>query len=306
MIARESFENSLPRLASAAPFLCLIEDHLLCPDTRLLLHHFEEPLVHARVVGQLRMERRDEEAPVAHEHGLAVVFSEHFHPGADIAHARRADEDATQLLDLSHELEIGLEARHLPPVRIAVDEQIDEPEMLAIEHDHPRARAEHGPLEAPDRLVEPVEPHQPHERRRLPAGDDEPVEPLELLRLAHLDDLRAEPAQHRDVLAKIPLESKDADLHDSILPTECARRGRSAVAGGGGLCPAGADRTAKGSLRSRRASRGTTGSPAPYQPRVSSSSEGSSEAVEIPTIGSPRPAETSASTFGSLKCVVAS
>src|SRR4051812_25073465 len=32
MIALESFEKSLPRLASAAPFLCLIEDHLLCPD----------------------------------------------------------------------------------------------------------------------------------------------------------------------------------------------------------------------------------------------------------------------------------
>src|SRR5213592_816618 len=32
MIARVSFENSLPRFASAAPFLCLIEDHLLCPD----------------------------------------------------------------------------------------------------------------------------------------------------------------------------------------------------------------------------------------------------------------------------------
>ena len=33
MIARESFEKSLPRFASAAPFLCLIDDHLLCPDT---------------------------------------------------------------------------------------------------------------------------------------------------------------------------------------------------------------------------------------------------------------------------------
>jgi hypothetical protein len=32
MIARESFEKSLPRFASAAPFLCLIDDHLLCPD----------------------------------------------------------------------------------------------------------------------------------------------------------------------------------------------------------------------------------------------------------------------------------
>ena len=31
-IERESLVNSLPRLASAAPFLCLIVDHLLCPD----------------------------------------------------------------------------------------------------------------------------------------------------------------------------------------------------------------------------------------------------------------------------------
>src|SRR5918995_1645528 len=43
-----------------------------------------------------------------------------------------------------------------------------------------------------------------------------------------------------------------------------------------------------------------------YQPRVSSSSLGSSEEVEMPTIGSPRPAETSARILASRKCVVAS
>src|SRR5256885_6252897 len=45
MIARESLENSLPRLASAAPFLCLIDDHLLCPDTRRLPDCSQEHLV---------------------------------------------------------------------------------------------------------------------------------------------------------------------------------------------------------------------------------------------------------------------
>ena len=35
-IERDSLVNSLPRLASAAPFLRLIVDHLLCPDTVLL------------------------------------------------------------------------------------------------------------------------------------------------------------------------------------------------------------------------------------------------------------------------------
>src|SRR3982750_1823001 len=67
MIARESFEKSLPRFASAAPFLCLMDDHLLCPDTRRLPYLVEKELVDPRVVGQLRMERGDEEPTVARE-----------------------------------------------------------------------------------------------------------------------------------------------------------------------------------------------------------------------------------------------
>src|SRR5215213_2309227 len=72
MIARESFEKSLPRFASAAPFLCLIDDHLLCPDNVGLPYGFEEQLVQARVVGQLRMERRDKEPSLARDHRAAV------------------------------------------------------------------------------------------------------------------------------------------------------------------------------------------------------------------------------------------
>src|SRR5438309_7432022 len=123
MIARESFEKSLPRFASAAPFLCLIEDHLLCPDIcspvpdahrgnlpvppdpfpwsavadrrlRRLLNRFEEDPVHARVAGQLRMERGEHEAALADEHRRAVVPREDLrrlpHPGDP----RRAAEDA--------------------------------------------------------------------------------------------------------------------------------------------------------------------------------------------------------------------
>src|SRR4029079_18975761 len=72
MIARVSFEKSLPRFASAAPFLCLIDDHLLCPDKAALLDGFEEQRVEPRVVGQLRMERGDQEAALAREHRVAV------------------------------------------------------------------------------------------------------------------------------------------------------------------------------------------------------------------------------------------
>src|SRR3954452_16661633 len=79
MIARESFEKSLPRLASAAPFLCLIDDHLLCPDTLLLPYGFQEALVDAGVVGELGVEGRNEDAPLAREHRPALVLDQHLH-----------------------------------------------------------------------------------------------------------------------------------------------------------------------------------------------------------------------------------
>src|SRR5256885_8819160 len=67
MIARVSLEKSLPRFASAAPFLCLIDDHLLCPDMSLLADNVQEALVNAGVVGQLWMEGGDEEPSLARQ-----------------------------------------------------------------------------------------------------------------------------------------------------------------------------------------------------------------------------------------------
>src|SRR6478752_3330782 len=84
MIARESFENSLPRLASAAPFLCLIDDHLLCPDTLLLPDEIQELFVQPCVVGQLGMERGDEEPALARDDRAAVDLGEHLHPRPDL------------------------------------------------------------------------------------------------------------------------------------------------------------------------------------------------------------------------------
>src|SRR5919206_754122 len=69
MIARASLEKSFPRFASAAPFLCLIDDHLLCPDMRLLPDEVEEALVDTRVVRQLGVEGGDQEAAMAQEDG---------------------------------------------------------------------------------------------------------------------------------------------------------------------------------------------------------------------------------------------
>src|SRR5438874_1595662 len=220
MIARDSFEKSLPRFASAAPFLCLIEDHLLCPDTRCLPYEIQEKLVDARVVGELGMERRDEHAPLPREHRMAVDLGEHLDFGAGVVDPRRADEDPAHGLAETN-IEVGLEAAHLASERVALHTEVGEPEVVAIENDHPRARSEDGRLEAAQRLVQPVQAHEPRDRRRLAAGQDQAVEPLQLLGQADLDRLGAEAPEHIRVLAEVPLHGEDADpkppLHEAIV-----------------------------------------------------------------------------------------
>src|SRR6266536_2344636 len=106
--ARVSLVNSCPRFASAAPFLCLILDHLLCPDIRLLSNELQEALVDTRVVGQLRVERGDEDPALTEEHRLAVTLCQHLHSRPRLADTRRANEDTAERLGISVQLEIGL------------------------------------------------------------------------------------------------------------------------------------------------------------------------------------------------------
>src|SRR6266849_5413769 len=112
MIARASFEKSLPRFASAAPFLCLIDDHFLCPDTDRLANRVEEQLVDTGVVGQLRMEGGDEDAAVAEQHRLSVQLGQHLDVRSTLTQAWRTDEDAPHRLRPAVELELRLEALH--------------------------------------------------------------------------------------------------------------------------------------------------------------------------------------------------
>ena len=100
---------------------------------------------------------------------------------------------------------------HLAAERVAPRPVVAEAEVVAVEDDHPRARPEDRAAELAHRLVEAVEPHQPADRGRLAAGDDEAVEPLELLGEPDLDRLGAEPPQHGGVLAEVPLHGEDAD-----------------------------------------------------------------------------------------------
>src|SRR3954465_14735055 len=156
MIARESLEKSLPRLTSAAPFLCLIVDHLLCPDMGLLSNEMQEPLVHARVTRQLGMERGDKDTSVAREDAVAFVLGQHLDAGPGLLDPRRADEDAADGRVLSGHVQVGLEAAHLAAERVGADDDVRETEerlaglrvdRVAGDENHPRAGPEDRRLE---------------------------------------------------------------------------------------------------------------------------------------------------------------
>src|SRR6266516_1312396 len=232
MIARVSLEKSLPRFASAAPFLCLIDDHLLCQDTSLLPHDVQEAFVDASIVGQLRMEGSDEQPSLARQHRMAVDLREHLDVGSRLLEPRRPDEDSFERLVAVTDVEIRLEAAHLAAERVAPRPVVAEAEVVAVEDDHPGARAEDRAAEPAHRLVEAVQPHEPADRGRLPARDDQAVEPRQLLGEPDLGRLRAESPQDGGVLAEVPLQGENADperlLHASMVTRATRASGRPA------------------------------------------------------------------------------
>src|SRR4029079_11080992 len=133
-----------------------------------------------------------------------------------------------------------------------------------------------------------------HRREREDAGRDPAVVALERVR---------DPVEHGEDEQRRARERRVAVLHCEI-PERADRREEHGQPTGvdqerralpDGLRHVGHSPTDASPLGGRR-----------YQPRVSSSSLGSSVCVEMPTIGSPRPAETRARISASWKCVVAS
>src|SRR5262249_25589496 len=137
------------------------------------------------------------------------------------------DEYGTQRLVAVTDIQVGLEAPHLAAEGVAPCRVVAEPEVVTVEDDHPRTRAEDRAAELAYPLVEAVEPHQAPDRGRLAPRDDQAVEPVELLRQPDLDWLGAESLQHGRVLAEVPLHGEDADperlLHTPSMVTRATR-----------------------------------------------------------------------------------
>src|SRR6266567_9082650 len=150
-----STANSLPRAASAAPFLCLIECHFewpLMPETPCLVAFpsaLQEQLVQAQVARELRVEAGCPDHCLPAEYGSILVGREHVDLGSDPLDDRRADEHPRErTTGDAVDLERRLERVDLPPVPVAPDRDVEQTERSLIgppvahltgEHDEARA-----------------------------------------------------------------------------------------------------------------------------------------------------------------------
>src|SRR3954454_8694512 len=106
-------------------------------------HLLEERGVDAAVVGELGVEGDREQRALAGGDRMAVDGGEHLDRRPVLGDPRRADQyrDDRPAVDPG-QVEGALEGMQLAAERVALGDDVHEPEVLAVEHDQPRARAE--------------------------------------------------------------------------------------------------------------------------------------------------------------------
>ena len=146
---------------------------------------------------QLGMERGGDDVALADGDDPSVSQpGEHVDPRPDVIDDGCADEHAVDwhVAEQRHR-DVGLERLTLAPEGIALHADVEQRQDRLVpvgdatrEEDHPGAgpedrRARRGEVE--DRVAQPPAIDELAHRRRLPAGQDEPVETIEVVRQAH-------------------------------------------------------------------------------------------------------------------------
>src|SRR2546423_3506907 len=163
------------------------------------------------------MERDGCHVPVSHRDRVAVDLGEDSHVGAAALHPRGADEHRPQWTSLEAlELEVGLEAVHLAPESVASCGEVENAEVVAVEHDQSGARGERRRArfdQRAERLGEPLPLEPERHRGRLPTRQDETVEPCQLVRSPNDWRLRSKRGQDCSVRLEVALEGDYPNPH---------------------------------------------------------------------------------------------
>ena len=149
----------------------------------------------ALVVRQLGMEGHGEHVALADRHRMSLDLSQHFHVLPVLLYPRSTNEYRTQgsVAQAVH-VEVGLEALHLAPERVPARPHVEQPEVVAVEHDQAGAGSEHRGARAHEvakRLGQALALDAERHRGGLAARDDQRVEAVEVLRRSHDARLRS-------------------------------------------------------------------------------------------------------------------
>ena len=111
------------------------------------------------------------------------------------------------------EQQLGLERRKLATERIAAHRDIEDAEMVTVQHDHSRTGAEHrlsARDEVDERLAKPLTLHAEPDGGGLATRNDQGIDVLEVRRRTDLPDIDVQPSDLR-VCLEPALEGEDAD-----------------------------------------------------------------------------------------------
>ena len=177
----------------------------------------------ASVQGEFGVERSREKAPLeSGDWGPVGQACQDLDAGSDLLDDRGADEDSAKraAVEARHR-QIGLEAIDLPAEGVPPNRDVHGlqggntgvVESLG-QDDHPCAGAPHGESVG-GHVSQGVEQagasHQLRDGRALAPGNDQPIQPDQILREPHLGGGSSQAAERLVVLAEIPLQGQDTD-----------------------------------------------------------------------------------------------
>ena len=90
---------------------------------------------------ELRVEGDGEDVPLPNGDRVPVHLRKHLHPVPDVLHPGGSNEHRIERRAVEQQL--GLERRQLAAERIAAHVDVEHTEMVAVQHDHSCAGAEH-------------------------------------------------------------------------------------------------------------------------------------------------------------------
>ena len=163
--------------------------------------------------------------------GVAVDLGEHLDGVAVLVDPGGADEDGAHgLAAIPGDLEVGLEGADLAAERVALGGVVRQPRCSRSSMIIPAQVPSTGvPArdELAQRLGEALALDAERHRRRLAAGDHQPVEAVEVGGHAHLAHVGAEAAQHARVRLEVALQREHADERHGAHQPRLARSCRS-------------------------------------------------------------------------------